>query len=81
MYEYLHRYTAETVMYTSTEPCPMCAGGMATAEFGRIVYSVEAAMNAGCSGLAIGRIDSDTESIPSIDRFLSFFTFEHFCVA
>lgn len=31
---------AETVMYTSTEPCPMCAGGMVTAGFGRIVYSV-----------------------------------------
>lgn len=31
---------AETVMYTSTEPCPMCSGGMATAGFGRVVYSV-----------------------------------------
>lgn len=31
---------AEIVMYTSTEPCPMCAGGMATAGFGRVVYSV-----------------------------------------
>ena len=31
---------AEMVMYTSTEPCPMCAGGMRTAGFGRIVYSV-----------------------------------------
>ena len=31
---------AETVMYTSTEPCPMCAGGMAQAGFGRVVYSV-----------------------------------------
>lgn len=28
------------VMYTSTEPCPMCAGGMATAGFGRVVYSI-----------------------------------------
>jgi len=33
---------AEMVMYTSTEPCPMCAGGMATAGFGRVVYSVSA---------------------------------------
>ncbi|WP_083893790.1 nucleoside deaminase [Halovivax asiaticus] len=33
---------AETVMYTSTEPCPMCAGGMATAGFARVVYSVGA---------------------------------------
>lgn len=31
---------AETVMYTSTEPCPMCAGGMARAGFARVVYSV-----------------------------------------
>jgi tRNA(Arg) A34 adenosine deaminase TadA len=31
---------AETVMYTSTEPCPMCAGGMVEAGFDRIVYSV-----------------------------------------
>lgn len=31
---------ATMVMYTSTEPCPMCAGGMATAGFGRVVYSV-----------------------------------------
>lgn len=31
---------AETVMYTSTEPCPMCAGGMVQAGFARVVYSV-----------------------------------------
>jgi tRNA(Arg) A34 adenosine deaminase TadA len=31
---------AATVMYTSTEPCPMCAGGMVRAGFGRVVYSV-----------------------------------------
>ncbi|EMA07912.1 MULTISPECIES: nucleoside deaminase [Haloferax] len=31
---------ASMVMYTSTEPCPMCAGGMTTAGFGQIVYSV-----------------------------------------
>ena len=33
---------AETVMYTSTEPCPMCAGGLRRAGFSRIVYSVGA---------------------------------------
>jgi tRNA(Arg) A34 adenosine deaminase TadA len=33
---------AATVMYTSTEPCPMCSGGMRYAEFGRVVYSVSA---------------------------------------
>jgi tRNA(Arg) A34 adenosine deaminase TadA len=31
---------AAMVMYTSTEPCPMCAGGMVTAGFGRVIYSV-----------------------------------------
>ncbi|ELZ00202.1 CMP/dCMP deaminase zinc-binding protein [Natrialba aegyptia DSM 13077] len=31
---------AETVMYTSTEPCPMCAGGMVEAGFERVVYGV-----------------------------------------
>jgi tRNA(Arg) A34 adenosine deaminase TadA len=31
---------AETVMYTSTEPCPMCAGGIRHAGLGRVVYSV-----------------------------------------
>ena len=31
---------AATVMYTSTEPCPMCAGGIRHAGLGRVVYSV-----------------------------------------
>ena len=31
---------AETVMYTSTEPCPMCAGGLRRAGFACVVYSV-----------------------------------------
>ena len=30
----------QTVMYTSTEPCPMCAGGLRFAKLGRITYSV-----------------------------------------
>ncbi|MFB6201902.1 MAG: nucleoside deaminase [Halorhabdus sp.] len=38
--EYDPAARAELVMYTSTEPCPMCAGGMVTAGFGRVVYSV-----------------------------------------
>jgi deoxycytidylate deaminase len=29
-------------MYTSTEPCPMCSGGIRYAGLGRIVYSVSA---------------------------------------
>jgi tRNA(Arg) A34 adenosine deaminase TadA len=35
-----HDTRRETVMYTSTEPCPMCAGGMATASFGYVIYIV-----------------------------------------
>jgi tRNA(Arg) A34 adenosine deaminase TadA len=31
-----------TVMYTSTEPCPMCAGGLRSAGLARVVYSVGA---------------------------------------
>ena len=38
--EYTPGERANLVMYTSTEPCPMCAGGMATAGLGRVVYSV-----------------------------------------
>ncbi len=38
--EYSPAAREEMIMYTSTEPCPMCAGGMATAGFGRIFYSV-----------------------------------------
>lgn len=33
---------AETTMYTSTEPCPMCAGGLRSAGLKRVVYSVSA---------------------------------------
>jgi tRNA(Arg) A34 adenosine deaminase TadA len=33
---------ARTVMYTSTEPCPMCAGGLRSAGLARVVYSVGA---------------------------------------
>jgi tRNA(Arg) A34 adenosine deaminase TadA len=41
---------AATVMYTSTEPCPMCAGGMVRAGFGRVVYSVSSAEVAAFAG-------------------------------
>jgi tRNA(Arg) A34 adenosine deaminase TadA len=34
---------AETVMYTSTEPCPMCAGGLVSANLDRVIYSVSGA--------------------------------------
>ncbi|MFB6117054.1 nucleoside deaminase [Halosegnis sp.] len=32
----------ETVLYTSTEPCAMCTGGIYIAELGGVVYSVSA---------------------------------------
>ncbi|KAB1190740.1 nucleoside deaminase [Haloferax sp. MBLA0078] len=38
--EYDSKTRAEMVMYTSTEPCPMCSGGMLTAGFNSVVYSV-----------------------------------------
>lgn len=38
--EYEPDERAELVMYTSTEPCPMCAGGIARAGFDGVVYSV-----------------------------------------
>ncbi|MFB6104595.1 MAG: nucleoside deaminase [Halobacteriaceae archaeon] len=38
--EYDPESRRELVLYTSTEPCPMCAGGLAIAGLGRVVYSV-----------------------------------------
>ncbi|GAA0675858.1 nucleoside deaminase [Natronoarchaeum mannanilyticum] len=38
--EYSPEERARTVMYTSTEPCPMCAGGLRGVGLDRIVYSV-----------------------------------------
>lgn len=35
-----------TVMYTSTEPCPMCAAGIAYAGLGGVVYSVSGEVTA-----------------------------------
>jgi tRNA(Arg) A34 adenosine deaminase TadA len=31
-----------TTMYTSTEPCPMCAGGIHNVGLGRVIYSTSA---------------------------------------
>ena len=41
---------AETVMYTSTEPCAMCSGGIYIASLGGVVYSVSAATAADLTG-------------------------------
>lgn len=40
--EYPADACAETVMYTSTEPCAMCAGGLYHAGLGAVGYSVSA---------------------------------------
>jgi tRNA(Arg) A34 adenosine deaminase TadA len=48
--EFTPEERARTVMYTSTEPCPMCAGGMASAGFGLVVYSVGSAEIAAFTG-------------------------------
>jgi tRNA(Arg) A34 adenosine deaminase TadA len=40
--EFTPEERAATAMYTSTEPCPMCAGGLRSAALGRVVYSVDA---------------------------------------
>jgi tRNA(Arg) A34 adenosine deaminase TadA len=42
------------VLYTSTEPCPMCAGGIAIAGLGGVVYSVSGALAAERFGGAPG---------------------------
>lgn len=41
---------AETVMYTSTEPCAMCSGGIYHAGLGAVVYSTSAERLAGIAG-------------------------------
>ena len=51
---------AETVLYTSTEPCPMCAGGIAIAGLGGVVHSVSTELLAeefgGPAGVPCGEI-------------------------
>lgn len=52
---------AETVMYTSTEPCSMCATGVAFAGLGGVVYST--------SGERAGEIHGRAAGIPSTEVF------------
>lgn len=51
----------ETVMYTSTEPCSMCATGMAYAGLGGVVYSV--------SGDRAAEVTGGTAGIPCDEVF------------
>lgn len=39
-----------TTMYTSTEPCPMCAGGIYNLGIGRVVYSTSTEVLAAVTG-------------------------------
>lgn len=48
--EYTPSERALLVMYTSTEPCPMCAGGIGIAGLGAVVHSVSAESNAAIYG-------------------------------
>jgi tRNA(Arg) A34 adenosine deaminase TadA len=52
----------EAVLYTSTEPCPMCASGIAYAGLDAVVYSVSGERMAELRG-------SDTGGIPSEEVF------------
>jgi tRNA(Arg) A34 adenosine deaminase TadA len=51
----------ELVMYTSTEPCPMCAGGIDLAGLDKVVYSV--------SGQRAGEIYGSGGLLPSTEVF------------
>jgi tRNA(Arg) A34 adenosine deaminase TadA len=50
----------KAVMYTSTEPCPMCSGGITISNLGAVVYSVSAERAAeefgGADGVPCGEI-------------------------
>jgi len=49
----------EAVMYTSTEPCPMCSTGMAYAGLDAVVYSVSGERAAQLRGGGTGGIPSE----------------------
>jgi len=51
--------TSEAVMYTSTEPCPMCSTGMAYAGLDAVVYSVSGERASELRGGGTGGIPCD----------------------
>jgi len=51
--------TSEAIMYTSTEPCPMCATGMAYAGLDAVVYSVSGERASELRGGGTGGIPCD----------------------
>ncbi len=50
---------SETVMYTSTEPCPMCSTGMSYAGLGAVVYSISGEEASEIRGGGTGGIPCD----------------------
>jgi len=50
---------AETVMYTSTEPCPICSTGIRRAGLGRVIYSV--------SGTELASFTGDDETVSATE--------------
>ncbi|GAB7094268.1 hypothetical protein JCM30237_14200 [Halolamina litorea] len=52
---------SELVMYTSTEPCPMCSGGIAIAGLDAVVYSV--------SGERAAELRGGSPLLPSTEVF------------
>jgi len=58
--EFTPEQRLETILYTSTEPCPMCAGGLYHARIPTVVYSV--------SSSRAGELGTDLV-VPSSDVF------------
>jgi tRNA(Arg) A34 adenosine deaminase TadA len=56
-----------TTMYTSTEPCPMCAGAIRTVGLGRVVYSASADVVAAVTGGDPGPRASDIATDTDVD--------------
>jgi tRNA(Arg) A34 adenosine deaminase TadA len=59
--EFTREQCRETVMYTSTEPCAMCSGGIYIAKLGGVVYSVSAER--------AGEVANNDLVVPSADIF------------
>ncbi len=59
--EFTREECRETVMYTSTEPCAMCSGGIYIAKLGGVVYSVSAER--------AGEVANNDLVVPSADIF------------
>ena len=64
---------AQTTMYTSTEPCPMCRGAIARANLGRVVFAISAEQlndlrPAGVAGPDAAAVDYEGPVMPEEGR-------------